>query len=250
VSVVSWADGDEVDGEEGSYGGERTEGSEQVGTPDVVVVEDEGERSELTGSRKRSREPEGVSSMGVVQGASSLESVKEEVGEEVRGATPVGPYQGGSMDIGPGSSSRKSSEDGMGTEDDSSKPLQHQQEQEEQDNEVKVEAADAGGSGAEGGGAGGGGSTNKALAADQAASLVAKLGSQRINNIFTHLRKLCQHPLLIRQHFSDEIVSEMAEIATRNRLFGGNCTLPRVLQELRGEEGGSASGIGCQSWLL
>jgi hypothetical protein len=33
--------------------------------------------------------------------------------------------------------------------------------------------------------------------------MVSKLGSQRINNIFTHLRKICQHPLLVRHHFSD-----------------------------------------------
>lgn len=38
---------------------------------------------------------------------------------------------------------------------------------------------------------------------DDAALMVSKLGSQRINNIFTHLRKICQHPLLVRHHFSD-----------------------------------------------
>jgi len=112
----------------------------------------------------------------------------------------------------------------MVTEDDSSKPSEQQQEQQDG---VKQEAS-------ENGGAAGDDSAKKALGAKQAATLVAKLGSQRINNIFTHLRKLCQHPLLVRQHFSDEIVAEMADICTRNRLFGGNCTLPRVLQELRG----------------
>ena len=224
VSLVTWADGDEADGDEVSYGGERTEGSERMGTPDVMLVEDEGARSDMTGSRKRSREPEGGSSG--VPGGSSFESVKEEGGEEVRGATPVGPYMGGSMEVGP-SSSRKSSSDGMVTEDDSSKPSEQQQEQQDG---VKQEAS-------ENGGAAGDDSAKKALGAKQAATLVAKLGSQRINNIFTHLRKLCQHPLLVRQHFSDEIVAEMADICTRNRLFGGNCTLPRVLQELRGKLG-------------
>jgi hypothetical protein len=36
--------------------------------------------------------------------------------------------------------------------------------------------------------------------------MVSKLGSQRINNIFTHLRKICQHPLLVRHHFTDKKV--------------------------------------------
>ena len=34
-------------------------------------------------------------------------------------------------------------------------------------------------------------------------TLVAKLGSQRVNNIFTHLRKVANHPLLIRSVFDD-----------------------------------------------
>jgi len=34
-------------------------------------------------------------------------------------------------------------------------------------------------------------------------ALVAKLGSQRVNNIFTHLRKVANHPLLIRSVFDD-----------------------------------------------
>jgi hypothetical protein len=41
---------------------------------------------------------------------------------------------------------------------------------------------------------------------DEAAQMVSKLGSQRINNIFTHLRKICQHPLLVRNIFTDEKV--------------------------------------------
>lgn len=64
--------------------------------------------------------------------------------------------------------------------------------------------------------------------------MVSKLGSQRINNIFTHLRKICQHPLLVRHHFNDDLVKQIAETASANRLFGGNCTVPRVLQEISG----------------
>jgi hypothetical protein len=69
---------------------------------------------------------------------------------------------------------------------------------------------------------------------DEAAQMVSKLGSQRINNIFTHLRKICQHPLLVRHHFNDDKVKEIAEVASANKLFGGNCTVPRVLQEISG----------------
>lgn len=53
---------------------------------------------------------------------------------------------------------------------------------------------------------------------DEAAIMVSKLGSQRINNIFTHLRKICQHPLLVRHHFSDKKVSG----AGRGRHTGGH----------------------------
>lgn len=50
-------------------------------------------------------------------------------------------------------------------------------------------------------------SSVKPKSKDEAAQMVSKLGSQRINNIFTHLRKICQHPLLVRHHFTDEKVS-------------------------------------------
>lgn len=41
---------------------------------------------------------------------------------------------------------------------------------------------------------------------DDVGQIISKLGSQRINNIFTHLRKICQHPLLVRHHFTDDKV--------------------------------------------
>ncbi|KAG1655262.1 hypothetical protein FOA52_009819 [Chlamydomonas sp. UWO 241] len=64
--------------------------------------------------------------------------------------------------------------------------------------------------------------------------LVAKLGSQRVNNIFTHLRKVAQHPLLVRNLYSDEQIARMAELSSEHGLFGGNCTYDRVLKELTG----------------
>lgn len=66
------------------------------------------------------------------------------------------------------------------------------------------------------------------------AALVKKLGSQRINNIFTHLRKIAQHPLLVRHMYDDDKVSAMAAVACRHKLFGGICTMQRVSQELAG----------------
>lgn len=34
-----------------------------------------------------------------------------------------------------------------------------------------------------------------------------------MNNIFTHLRKVAQHPLLVRSSFKDSMVAAMARIA-------------------------------------
>ena len=35
----------------------------------------------------------------------------------------------------------------------------------------------------------------------------------QVNNIFTHLRKVAQHPLLVRSSFKDSMVAAMARIA-------------------------------------
>ena len=40
-----------------------------------------------------------------------------------------------------------------------------------------------------------------------------KLGSRRVNHLFTHLRKIAQHPLLVRHRFSDKQVQAMARLA-------------------------------------
>lgn len=46
-----------------------------------------------------------------------------------------------------------------------------------------------------------------------AKKLVRKLGKQKVANLFTHLRKIAQHPLLVRRLFSDEAVAQMASLA-------------------------------------
>ncbi len=46
-----------------------------------------------------------------------------------------------------------------------------------------------------------------------AKKLVRVLGKQRVANMFTHLRKIAQHPLLVRRLFGDEVVAKMAGLA-------------------------------------
>ncbi|GAX85084.1 hypothetical protein CEUSTIGMA_g12504.t1 [Chlamydomonas eustigma] len=75
-------------------------------------------------------------------------------------------------------------------------------------------------------------SSGAAAAGPETNLLVAKLGSQRVNNIFTHLRKVAQHPLLVRNIYTDAQVDKMADIASSHGLFSGNCTFDRVQKEL------------------
>eukprot|EP00798_Chlamydomonas_sp_ICE-L_P032246 gene32246-16812_t len=79
------------------------------------------------------------------------------------------------------------------------------------------------------------GSTNKAKAEAEAAKgtqTVTKLSSSRVNNIFTHLRKVAQHPLLVRNRYTDEDVYEMAQVASSQGLYAGNCSMERVQKEM------------------
>lgn len=58
------------------------------------------------------------------------------------------------------------------------------------------------------------------------------LGAKKINHMFTHLRKIAQHPLLIRHHYDDAKVEEIAKKAFDMELFSGQATLRRVTEEL------------------
>jgi SNF2 family DNA or RNA helicase len=58
------------------------------------------------------------------------------------------------------------------------------------------------------------------------------IGSKKINHMFTHLRKVAQHPLLVRHHYDDAKVEEIASKAFHMSLFSGNATLRRVTDEL------------------
>ena len=44
-------------------------------------------------------------------------------------------------------------------------------------------------------------------------AVVKQLGKQRINNLFTHLRKIAQHPLLVRSLYSDDQLQCLAATA-------------------------------------
>ena len=50
-------------------------------------------------------------------------------------------------------------------------------------------------------------------AAAAAAKVMRKLGKARAANMFAHLRKVAQHPLLVRQLFSDKQVAAIAKLA-------------------------------------
>jgi SWI/SNF-related matrix-associated actin-dependent regulator of chromatin subfamily A containing DEAD/H box 1 len=60
------------------------------------------------------------------------------------------------------------------------------------------------------------------------------LGAKKINHMFTHLRKIAQHPLLIRAAYDDATVREIAAKAHALELFGGGATPKRVFDELLG----------------
>ncbi len=71
-------------------------------------------------------------------------------------------------------------------------------------------------------GAGGGGA-----GAAAAAKVVRKLGKAKVANMFAHMRKIAQHPLLVRSHFSDKQVVAIAKLAYA-RLASAKSLVPFV----------------------
>jgi SWI/SNF-related matrix-associated actin-dependent regulator 1 of chromatin subfamily A len=55
-----------------------------------------------------------------------------------------------------------------------------------------------------------------------------------VTNIFTQLRKLGNHPLLIRRLYNDETVKKLAKKYHPKGVFGDECDLQRVEEELSG----------------
>jgi SWI/SNF-related matrix-associated actin-dependent regulator 1 of chromatin subfamily A len=58
------------------------------------------------------------------------------------------------------------------------------------------------------------------------------VGAKRVAHMFTHLRKIAQHPLLVRARFDDAAVAAIAARAFEDELFSGAATERRVLEEL------------------
>lgn len=61
---------------------------------------------------------------------------------------------------------------------------------------------------------------------------IKKMGAKKISHMFTHLRKIAQHPLLVRHQYDDATVDEIAEKAAELEIFSGNATLRRIKDEL------------------
>ena len=57
--------------------------------------------------------------------------------------------------------------------------------------------------------------------------MVKQLGKQRVNNLFTHLRKIAQHPLLVRNLYTEAQVERLVTIA-HQRWVSSACWLPQV----------------------
>lgn len=48
--------------------------------------------------------------------------------------------------------------------------------------------------------------------------LVKQLGARRVGNLFVHLRKIAQHPLLVRHHYDDDRLGQLARLLHRRCL--------------------------------
>ncbi len=64
------------------------------------------------------------------------------------------------------------------------------------------------------------------------AAFVKTLGRQRINRMFTQLRKVAQHPLLVRALVTDATLDTIITTAARRRVFGPDAREPVVREEL------------------
>ena len=58
--------------------------------------------------------------------------------------------------------------------------------------------------------------------------------SEKIKALFVHLRKIANHPLLVREKYTEEDVEEMSGVCHRKGAFGHEATLPMVRQHVRG----------------
>ncbi len=50
-------------------------------------------------------------------------------------------------------------------------------------------------------------------------TIVKQFGKQQVNSLFTHLRKIAQHPLLVRNLFSDAQVQSLVKLAHQRQVI-------------------------------
>jgi len=72
----------------------------------------------------------------------------------------------------------------------------------------------------------------KAKPAEDAGKLLRRVGSRQVKNVFSELRKIAQHPLLVRRLLGDDDLQAMAEVVHQRGIFG-DCSLARILEELQ-----------------
>ncbi len=61
---------------------------------------------------------------------------------------------------------------------------------------------------------------------------ISCIGAKKISHLFSYLRKIAQHPLLVRSNYSDADVAAIAKKAVDHGLFSGDVTLKKVSDEL------------------
>ncbi|XP_077246994.1 SNF2 domain-containing protein / helicase domain-containing protein isoform X2 [Tasmannia lanceolata] len=65
-------------------------------------------------------------------------------------------------------------------------------------------------------------------------NVVGFLPRRQISNYFVQLRKIANHPLLVRRLYNDQDVVRFARMLHPKGAFGFECTLDRVIEELKG----------------
>lgn len=60
------------------------------------------------------------------------------------------------------------------------------------------------------------------------------LPKRQISNYFVQFRKIANHPLLVRRIYTDKDVIRFAKMLHPRGVFGAECTLDRVIEELKG----------------
>ncbi len=61
---------------------------------------------------------------------------------------------------------------------------------------------------------------------------ISSIGAKKINHLFSYLRKIAQHPLLVRSNYSNADVAAIAKKAVAHGSFSGDVTFKKVFDEL------------------